>query len=328
MDNAVIQAIEQFMNQHGVLNVNQMRPHAGVHANALLRKDEWLELDQAILAVSRPRLIGVQDLVGRGLTRRHSGLGAIFSGYERQSDMDPAVIDMDGGTPGEEDRVEFDQVNVPIPIIHKDFRLSKRHLEASRKLGDSLDTTQAEEAGRKVAEAAEALLFNGTGALTVGGVTIYGYANHPNRVTDTAAGYGGGDFGVEGNGYKTIVGMIDALTAKGFTGPFGLYLASPQYNELLSRHTDGSSKSELNAIMEGIPELEFVKKSFDLAAANGVMVNLSRETVDLAIAQDLVTVQWESRGGMSTHFMVMLASVPRIKADKNNSCGVVHVTGA
>lgn len=328
MDHAIIQTIRQFMDDGGLLNVNAMRPHAGLQANALLRKDEWEALDAALLPVARARLIGVNDLISRGLVRQLGGLGSIISSYERSGDMEAAVIDMDGATPPGEDRVDYDRVQVPVPVIHKGFRISKRVLEASRRMGDTLDTTQGQIAARKVSESAEGLLFNGSGAPNVGGNTIYGYTNHPDRVTNTAAGFGGGDFGVEGNGYQTIVGMIDGLQAAGFFGPYGLYLARTQYTELLSRHTDGSSKSQLNVILEGIPDLEFVKPTGDLAAANGVLVNLTAETVDVAIAQDMITLQWQALGGMVEHYRVLAALAPRVKADKNGACGVVHVTGA
>ncbi|MDH5508097.1 MAG: family 1 encapsulin nanocompartment shell protein [Anaerolineae bacterium] len=324
----MIQSAQEYLSSGGLLNVNAMRPHAGVHVNALLRKDEWQEMDASLQQIVRPRLVGVQDLISRGLVKRLGGLGSIISGYEQLGDMEAASVDMDGATSTEEDKVDFAPVYIPIPVIHKGFRLNIRHLEASRRMGDSLDVTQAQTAGRKVSDAAEELLFNGTGAPNVGGNTIYGYTNHPKRITDTAANFGGGDFAAEGNGYKTINGMIDALQAKGFYGPYGFYISRTQYTQLRARHTDGSSKSQLNAILEAMTDVEFIKPSNSLADTNGILVQLTPDVIDVAVAQDMITLQWQAMGGMVEHFKVLTALAPRIKYDKNDACGVVHVTGA
>jgi len=332
--NLIIQSAPEWLQAGGLLSVPAMRPHADVTvngqlmANALLRRDEWEVLDAEVLDTAKTRLVVAQDLISRGLTVNLGGLGAILSTYERVSDMDGAQIDMDGATEPEEDRVDFDTVTVPVPIIHKGFRLSKRFLEASRTRGETLDVTQVRKSTRVVAEGVEAMIVNGTGIPQVGGNVAYGLTNHPSRLTDTATNYGGGDFGTESNGYKTIKGMIKALEDIGFNGPYGAYFASDQYYELLNRHTDGSGQSELASIVQNLPNLEFIRISRDLTAATGVLFQLDKETIDLAIGQDLVTVQWNSLGGMIEYFRVMTALVPRIKADKNGNCGVAHVTAA
>ncbi len=67
-------------------------------------------------------------------------------------------------------------------MIHKDFRLNSRPLQVSRLLGSGLDTMAAEGASMSVARSLEDMLLSTT-AIVVGGNTIYGYINHPNRNT-------------------------------------------------------------------------------------------------------------------------------------------------
>lgn len=300
----------------GGLNINALR------TNDLLRKEEWVELDRAVVEVARQRLVGIADLRARNLIHPLGGLGTILSQYEQQSDMTDADVDMAGVTRGEEDAVEFNLVSVPIPIVHKDFRVNIRRLEASRRLGDGIDTTQAQVASRKVADGLESMLFNGVG-VTVDGKAIYGYTTHPDRNTGVATG----DWGTITNIYSTILDMVKMAQADQYFGPYGVYVSGNQWTEMFAVYTDGSGQTALDRVLR-LPQIEFVKPADALADGNVILVQLSRDVVDLAIAQDVVTIEWETQGGMISHFKVFAAMAPRVKSDDNGSSGVVHYTGA
>ena len=78
---------------NAVLNVNQFR------TNDTLRKDEWLEIDRAVIEIARDRLTGVADLVSAGLTiNLVNGLGTTVFQWEDMSDMTAADINMEGIT--------------------------------------------------------------------------------------------------------------------------------------------------------------------------------------------------------------------------------------
>jgi len=317
-----ISSIQQWLNSGGKDSIEAMRPHLGIHHNALLRKDEWLELDTAVLDTVKTGLVGIDDLINAGLTRRLGGLGTLLAGYEQVNEMTEADVSMDADVPGEEDAVEFDTVYVPIPIIHKDFRISLRKLEASRKLGETIDVTQARAATRVVREKIESMLFDGH-AKQLGGYTIEGYTNATYRVQDTAVG----DFGTAGNGYKTMVKALNAMAALGYEGPFNVYLASTQYGELLNLLGSVNDYNELTVIERQLPQISSVKRAHTLTAGEMVMVQMTSDVVDLAIAEDIAPIQWDEMGGMLTRFRVMTALAPRVKYDANNHSGVLHYTG-
>ncbi len=131
-------------------NINALR------TNAVLRKDEWSQLDTALIEVARKRLPLVTALVGAGLTFNiGNGLGTTILERDQVSDMEPADVSMSGVTRGEQDTLEYTLQSMPLPIIHKDFTINIRKLEASRTLGQPLDTAQAALAGRLVAESPE-----------------------------------------------------------------------------------------------------------------------------------------------------------------------------
>lgn len=301
------------------LSVNALR------TNALLREDEWKEIDQAVVDTARENLVGIADLRDFNLVRPLGGLGVLISQYERQGDMSAANVDMGGDTPGEEDLPDFDSVGVPIPIVHKDFRLNIRHLEASRRTGEGLDTTTTVVATRKVTEKLEEILFKGAG-ITVDGKALYGYTNHPDRNTGNAAG----DFGTISNIYTTVLNMVQAAQNDNYFGPYVLYVSLTQYQEGLAVYTDGTGETAWARVLKNIPNLRAVRPvhSNYLAAGNLVLVTMQRDVVDLAVGQDIVPVEWSTMGGMVAHFKVFAAMAPRIKSDKASKSGIVHYTGA
>jgi uncharacterized linocin/CFP29 family protein len=292
-----------------------------LRTNALLRDTEWQEIDRAVVDIARAQLNGIADLRQYGLVHPLGGLGTILTAYDLQSDMTDANIDMSGVTPGEEDKLDFTQVNVPVPIVHKDFRLNIRQLEASRRMGDGLDVSQSQVATRKVVEGLEGLLFNGS-TMKVNGNSIYGYTTHPNRNTMTGA-----DWGTIANIYTNVNSAVAAAEADNYYGPYGLYVASAQYAQTREVYTDGSGQTAAQRCLASIPSLKYIKPSSKLTDGTAVLVTLQKDVVDLAIAQDIVPVEWDAQGGLVQFFKVMCAMVPRVKADADSKSGIVHISG-
>lgn len=325
MDLANLNTIDQFYPTLPALYAASGFRINALRTNALLRHEEWKEIDAAVLDVARTQLIVAADLQRLGLVQRLGGLGTIISSYERLTDMSSANVDMAGVTAGEEDAVAFGEVGVPIPIIHKDFRINIRKLEASRRLGDSLDVTQARVATRKVRDAIEDMIVNGSSALTVRDssltAVLRGLTDHADRNTGT-----GSDWGTATNVHTDINSMISDAEADNFFGPYGLYVARTQYGQTRLRHTDGSGEMAIESALR-IPGIAFIKPSDQLTAGEAVLVTLQSDVIDLAIAQDIVVVEWETQGGLVQHFKVMAALAPRVKSDSSGRSGIVHYTG-
>ena len=334
------QLFEAWVQSSGALDLGAMRPYLNnrnqpvahingqerVVQNALLRKYEWEQIDAAVLDVVRAPNVAVNDFLRLGLTQPLDGLGVTISTYEQLGDMTAADLNMNGEVRGEQDRVTFTPQNIPVPLIYKDFQLSLRHLEASRRgQGSALDTTQARVATRRVQDRVDDMIFNGE-TKQLGANVIYGLTNKPEALAKTAANCGGGDFGTSGNAYKTINGAIGFLQALGYAGPFGAYLARTQYsqgNALISN----TAVSELSAIVSQIPGLSFLKPADKLTDGYMCVWQLSPDVADLAIAQDVTPVQWEGLGGFLIDFRIFTALTVRVKHDSNGSCGVINVSG-
>lgn len=304
------------------LMASGLNPRA-LRTNALLRKDEWKALDTAILDIVRKRLVGVSDLTSRGLVRNLGGLGVMTDEWEAIQDMSGADVDMSGATASGEDTVQFSTQGVPIPIIHKGYRLEIRRLEASRKTGAALDTTQAEIAARKVRDKMEDMLFNGY-SLKSDGYNIYGYTTFPYRLrTNIGTAWDAASPDPVGD----VAHMLDVARAKHFYGPFVLYVPNNYWGPLLDDYSTYKDGTYYDRIKQ-YPEIEDIKMADVLGSAEVVLVQLTRDVVDLAVGQDVTNVEWMSQGGMIQHNKVLAAMAPRLKyaydEDGNQVTGIVH----
>jgi len=311
---------------------NKYRPHVGVHKNALLMKYQWESIDAAVVDVMRQPVVGVTDLISAGLVNNLPDIGYYLSTYEQLGDMGAAAVTMSLSSSNvTKDRVTFTPQSIPVPVISKPFFYDGRSLVASRRSGGlGLDVTGVRTATIKVREALEDILFQGA-SIQLGAYVIQGYTNATNRISDTATNFGGGDFGTDGNGHKTITGMIKALQAKGFYGPYGCYVSPTQYSQLLALTGVNLTETQLSVILRTIPGLQFVKRSDRISDGGVVVVQLTQEVVDLTSAMPVTAIQWDEEGGAElgiTEFRVIAIAAPRIKFDVNLACGVCHATGA
>jgi uncharacterized linocin/CFP29 family protein len=307
----------------------QVKTNRGLIVNSLLRKDEWEQLDRTVVEAAKYPLRGVQDLRSRGLVQPLGSIGTLVSQWNVSSEMTAANVNMSGQAGGNMDRVDFKLAGVPVPVIWKEFQIGERQLQAARRLGDALDTTHVFEATRVVAEMQEHMLFNGA-SVVFNGDSIYGYRTHPNRNTDTAANYGGGDWTTATNIVPTVGGMIGAANADRHYGPFILYASMVQYNEAaLGYFTDGSGQTPLQRIL-AMPQVAAVQAidPDDLPAGELVLAQMTRNVVDWSEALGITVVEWMSGDGLTSHFKVLAVAAPRIKADYNTRSGIVHATGA
>lgn len=305
------------------MSINSLR------TNDVLRKEEWIQFDQVVVEIARKRLVGIADLFNANLTYSvANAMGTTVLQWEQVSDMEPADISMSGITPGERDRVEWSLKSIPLPIVHKDFNVNIRALEASRRLGQPLDTTQAAMAARLVSERLERILFKGA-VITGGGGTIYGYTTAPNRNTGTLSGNWATFPTVTGeNIVSDVISMIDAASADNMYGPFMLYVPRSYYTVLANDFKANSDRTIMERI-EAIEGIMGVRQSNDLndgASGEVVLVQMTSDVVDLVDGIQPTTVQWEAQGGMQVNFKILAIQVPRIKDDYNNQSGIVHFT--
>lgn len=303
-------------------------------ANATaLRKDEWLMFDRAVIKAARQRLRAWSDLAASNTFGGFNGMSKMILEHETMSDPGEAVVDMDGITPGQVDSPKFQLEGLPLPITHQEFGFSARRLAVSRNSGTPLDTVMAEAAGRRVAEKVEKTLIGTVTGMTYGNYTtngysqastVYGYTNHPDRITKTDLTVPDGT-----NGATTVddvLEMIELANNKYFYGPFMLYHSTDwdKYMDDDYRAQDSRTLRERLRAIEAISDvrrLDFLTNTFTL-----LLVQMTADVGRAVIGMDLTTVQWESKGGAYLNFKVMCIMVPQLRSDFNGNMGLVHAT--
>jgi len=307
-----------------------------------LRKDEWLQIDRVILKAARERLRAWDDLASANTFGGFNGMSKMVLEHETMSDPGEAVVDMDGLTEGRTDSPKFRLEGIPLPITHSDFFFSSRRLAVSRNTGTPLDATMGEAAGRRVAEAIEKTLIgietgisygaDNYGMVSDGGSStvpkIWGYTNHPNRVTKTNLTTPAGT-----NSASTladVLAMRDQLSAQKFYGPFMLYHSS-DWDQWMDNDYYVSAvgmggvtlRQRLQAIegIRGVRRLDFFSDTYSL-----LMVQMTSDVARAINGMPITTVQWESVGGMRLNFKVMAIQVPQIRSDYDGNSGICHAT--
>lgn len=292
----------------------------------VLRREEWILFDEAVVEVARQRLGAVNDLVSRGLVfNLPNALGTTRIEWERMSDITDAEVSMSGVKDGEADRVQFDLTSIPVPIIHKDFHLNIRALETSRRFGTPLDTTMAQLATRKVTEKIESILFNGLTVASTNG-TIYGYLNAPNANTGSLATGGWNDAGTTGEEIVVDVqAMVAALQGDHMWGPYGIYVPQDAWIKLTSDYKANGDRTTLERIM-AVPGIAFVKATEMIATDIVIMVQLSPEVVRMIVGMTPTLVEWDTHGGFVKNFKVLSIMLPQIRSDQLNQSGIAKYT--
>lgn len=297
-------------------NVNALR------TSEVLRKDEWITMDNILVEVARRRLGGVNALISRGLRYNVAeAMGTTQIQWENVSDMTPADVSMSGLSEAERDRLMFELKTMPLPIIHKDFQINLRNLMSSRRTGQSLDMAQMQLASRLVVEQIESILFNGL-SLNVGGSTIPGLLTEENRnqvdisdwenVATTGA-----------TKVAEVIEMVSALVDDNMYGPYGIFVTQAAYNLLAEDYKADSDKTQLARLLE-IPNIDFILPTKDMAASTVSVVQLTSDVVEEVVGLQPTVVQWESHGGMMQHFKVMAIMLPRVRSTYDNQSGVVY----
>lgn len=288
-----------------------------LRTNATLPHDAWIEVDKTIIQVAGQRLNGLADLRAYGLTRTLGGLGVEYDFWQTASDDFVASQNMSGITKAADNTIDFGENQIPIPITHVDFNIPVRKLLASQRNGTPLDTTQVAIATRKVIEALEDTLFNGS-AVVSGGNSLPGYFNFTssNEVALTGS-WGTTPANIE----KDVVKLIAANEADRMYGPYILYLHTDEWVALRQRDTTAGGISYLD-ILKSMPGIADVKPSDALANGYLCLVQMTSDVVSLATAVDIMAVEWDSHGGAQKNFKVMAAIAPRMMADYAGRCGI------
>jgi len=298
--------------------------HLGIQVYGTLRRDEWKQLDEAVQAAAHVRLGGIQDLIDNNLVYNlTNAMGTTVLEYHSINEAMEAEVSMDPQVRSRKDRVQYNTHYLPIPVIHSDFSISSRTLEASRRLGNPLDVDSVAEATRVVNDKLEHMLFNvDETPFSFGGGFIYSYLDHPSRNTYALGTAWSADTGA--NILADVLGMIQASVNDRHYGPWMLYIPTAYQTVMGEDYVAGYPKSIRARILE-IEGIKGVKVIDTLPANNVVLVEMLTQTVRLVQGMATQVVQWQVGSSLSpTEYKVLRIAVPQVRATGDGSCGIVH----
>lgn len=303
-------------------NTNALR------TNATLRKDEWKQILDAVTDVAVDRLRIVGSLVDAGLEiPLANAMGSTQLEFEKVSDMSDAETSMSPTTRGERDRPTYDIGSIPLPIVHKEFHLDARTLEASRTRGTPLSITGPRVMTRKVTEGIEDL-FIGKSTFKFAGSDLYGLLNHPQRNTKTDLNDWSDKTNTSGEDIlDDVLEMIDLAQADKYFGPYNLYVPT-NYGARLEDDFKANSDRTIRERLMAIEVINDIVTVDRMTADNVALVDLTPETIQVVNGLEPQPIEWDERGGMELYFMIIAIMVPLIQADSNNNSGIVHATTA
>lgn len=300
-----------------------------------LRKDEWILLDDKVLKVARTRLSAYNDLRSANTMSGFDGMANPILQWETESDPGSAIVDMDGITTGNNDSPQFQLESMPLPITRSDFHYSSRQLAASRNIGMGLDVSSAESSARRVAEAIERTTIGTQTGMTFGAQptggnasTVFGYTNHPDRLTNTSVTVPDGT-----NGTVTVtevLGLLDDLAAANHFGPFIIY-HSTDWTQFMGddyKTEDARTLKERLLAIDGIQDVRRLDELTNTFTLLIVELTADGQTARAINGMEITTIRWQEMGGRVENFSVMAIQVPNLRSDFNGNTGIMQATTA
>lgn len=305
----------------------QMGNHHLVGNAQPLPKYVWEMVDRQAVTIQRDVLSVYSDLASS--VSMSMPIGKLIHMYPQISDSGgPANVSLDGRGKGKADTTVISYQGTPLPIIDDVVTYGWRQIAAANTEGyNALQEGGIMNSQRKVAEKLEDIVLNGDSSIVVGGSTMYGLRNAPNRGTNT---HGFTLRSATGAEWLTAVKKgLDSLQSKNFfTTGVTVYLNwQDWFYASVSDYTANYAKTILGRLQE-ITGLNFVPAS-KVPADEMLFVVKRADVVTLLNGMPLSTrPQMRTNPEDDYRFITMAAASLEVKSDANGNCGVVQVTKA
>ena len=260
---------------------------------APLTSTEWETIDKAVVEAGRRQLVARRfiELFGP------FGAGIQDINFDALAGLGSAKIDVLGretALPVE----AIERVHEKVPLIYKDFILSWRDIETSRRLGLPLDAAPAAAASAFVAQKEDDLVFNGSADLGIEGLLTARGRNHIEaRNWDEA-----------GAAFEDVAAAIQTLVEAGFFGPYAVAI-SPRRFAQIHRVYANTGVLEIDQIRSLASSGVFQSPAI---GDYGLVLSTGVQNVDIAVAQDFV-VGYLGHENLNHPFRVFESLVLRIK---------------
>ena len=239
----------------------------------------YRQIKDAIVFTARKQAVARKIINTRNIS---GGIGVQQWTYDTANEVSDALLTYQF-TDTAEDWIELTRTDVPIPLLHKEFRISRRDLAAAARGGFGISTATVSSAAYKVMNLENQLILNGYAADGTN-YDIKGlYQSAGNSTT-------GSDFGTAGYPLASVAGAIDLMQADNITGPYNLILNPTQYMELaISVLGSGAGEREIAMVKEILEGGNIYSTSFQPAGTGMLLADASAGFFEMIVAQDMTT---------------------------------------
>jgi uncharacterized linocin/CFP29 family protein len=289
--------------------------------------DAWRRLDTRAVQIQRDVLAVFNRLAMANTTPL--SVADLVSYFPQISDSGDVSVSMDGRHTGKADQAVIKYTGTPVPAVSSEARFGWRQMEVIRKGGGMIDAETVANHQRKVAEKAEDLVLNGDTSVVVGGSTIYGLRNHPQRNTDTH----GFDLSAAtgANWLATFQKLINALVGDNAFGRVTVFLNYADWvYASINEFTSGYPKTILQRLRE-IEQIAEIIPAGRVPADNvlGVAGLDNGNWGSILSAMPMATVPKVRHNAQDDYvFQVLMMAAPQLRTDFDGRAPFAHLTAS
>jgi len=286
--------------------------------------DAWRRIDEDGARIQRDELVVFNRLAAASQTP--VSMGDLVSYFPKVSDSGEVNVSMDGRRKGNADQAIVKYEGTPVPIFDSQAEFGWRQMEVLRKGGgfDIVAETVSNHQ-RRVAEKLEDMALNGLGNIVVGGATIYGLRNFPQR------NVGAHTFDLNGatgaNWMAAVKAMIFALIGDNAYGKVSIFLNYSDYVYADSTdYTAGYPKTILQRLQELSSVAEFIPAARVPANELIGIANLNSRNWGKVLNGMPLTTRPKVRHNPEDDYVIgaMASAATQFKSDFNGNSQIAH----
>lgn len=290
--------------------------------------DAWRRLDGRAVQIQRDVLSVFNRLATANTTP--VSVADLVNYFPQISDSGEVSVSMDGRHTGKADQAVVKYVGTPVPAVTSEARFGWRQMEVIRKGGGMIDTETVANHQRKVAEKAEDMVLNGDTSVVVGGSTIYGLRNHPQRNTDTH-GFDLNSTATGANWLTMFQKLINSLVGDNAFGKVTVFLNySDWVYASINEFTAGYPKTILQRLRE-IEQIAEIIPAGRVPADNvlGVAGIENGNWGSILSAMPMATVPKVRHNAQDDYvFQVLMMAAPQLRTDFDGRAPFAHLTAS
>jgi len=323
---AILAARRSFNEDSAALQANIARRGEVVGNSIAIPVDAWRRIDQRAQLIARSRL-SVFNALAAASTIPVS-IGDLVNYYPQISDSNDVTVTMDGRNSGKADQANVAYVGTPVPLVATAARFGWRQMAVMMKGGGGIDLATITNGQRKVAEKLEDMALNGLSSIVVGGSTIYGLRNLPQRNT----GNHGFALATTATGANWLTAFTQAINLAIGDNNFGKVTFFVNYGDYVAADTKDYAANYQGTILQRLKAINSVQ---DIIPASSVPANEILGVADLGMgewggilqAMPLTTrPQARSNPEDDYTFQMMAAAAPQLRYDFSGQSPFVHLS--